>query len=334
MQTYKTILIGVAVVLQAAILAAVVVQRENVLHHGDVVYMRTLPVDPRDLFRGDYVRLGYEAASLARDQVRKEDLREMQKPERRVYLSYGTDSRNVMIPDKLTFTRPEGENFIRGLTVKNWRNNAIGVRFGIERYFVQQDKGWPMQRGQRLEGVRIPLEMEVAIGRISGIAVLKGYRYAGLGLGVVLPRRSSTGQPPPYRMTVRLANATDEPVHVVDPPDHHTFRIALDTTGRPSQKAALGFRQPPVPPAAYGQADIKTIMPHSVYEIEIDLPLPQYQLVRGGTEVAWNQMEYWDSFTVRYETPEPERLRELDVTDRLWQGTLESRRYYGRSIWR
>jgi uncharacterized membrane-anchored protein len=333
MQTYKTVLIGVAVVLQAAILAAVVMQREHVLHHGDVVYMRTLPVDPRDLFRGDYVRLGYEAASLTRDHVREEDYREMQKPERRVYLSYRTDTRDVMIPDKLTFTRPEDETYIRGLTTKNRGSSAVGVRFGVEKYFVQQDKGWPMQRGQRLEGVRIPLEMEVAIGRTSGIAVLKGYRYADLGLGVVFPQRSSPGQPLPYKMTVRLANATDEPLNIVDPPDHHTFKIALDTAGRSTGKGVLGFKQRPAPPAEFRQADIKTIMPHSVYEIEIDLTLPPYQLVRGETEIAWNQMEYWESFTVRYEPPGPEKLNQLDVADRLWQGILESRKYYGRSIW-
>ena len=60
--------------------------------------MRTLPVDPRDLFRGDYVRLGYEAASVPKNRVNADEFEEMQKPERSVYLTYRTDSRNVMIP--------------------------------------------------------------------------------------------------------------------------------------------------------------------------------------------------------------------------------------------
>gem|GEM_PF-3259985 len=207
------------------------------------------------------------------------------------------------------------------------------MRFGVEKYFVQQGKGWPIQRGQRLDGVRIPLEMEVAIGRDSGIAVLKGYRYADMGLGVVFPKRTSSRQPPPYKMTVRVVNATDEPLSIVDPQDHRTFRIALNTSNRPPQKPVLAFKQPPSPTVAYRQSDIKIIMPQSVYEIEIDLTSARYQLVRGQADIAWNRMEYWEKFMVVYEPPESEKLKELDVTDRLWQGRLESRQFTGRSIW-
>lgn len=333
MRKYRVILIIVVVVLQATALAAVVLQRETVLQDGDLVFMRTLPVDPRDLLRGDYVRLGYEVANIPADRVRAEEFKEMQKPERRVYLTYSTDFRNVMIPEKLTFARPEGEKYIRGLTVKNWRSDAIGVRFGVEKYFVQQGKGWPMQRGQRLDGVRIPLEMEVAIGRDSGITVLKGHRYADMGLGVVFPKRTSSRQPPPYKMTVRVVNATDEPLSIVDPQDHRTFRIALNTSNRPPDMQAFEFKQPPSPAAPFQQADIKIIMPQSVYEIEIDLTSSQYQLVRGEADIAWNQMKYWEKFMIVYESPESEKLQELDVTDRLWQGRLESRQFSGRSIW-
>jgi len=114
MRKYKVILIIAVVVLQAAALAAVVMQRETVLQDGDLVFMRTLPVDPRDLLRGDYVRLGYEVANIPAERVRAEEFKEMQKPERRVYLAYSTDFRNVMVPEKLTLSRPQGQPLFAG----------------------------------------------------------------------------------------------------------------------------------------------------------------------------------------------------------------------------
>ena len=66
MITRKRLLIVIVVLLQCCALAAICFQRETVLRTGHTVYMRTAPVDPRDLFRGDYVRLGYEASVIAR----------------------------------------------------------------------------------------------------------------------------------------------------------------------------------------------------------------------------------------------------------------------------
>jgi hypothetical protein len=95
----------------------------------------------------------------------------------------------------------------------------------------------------------------------------------------------------------------------------------------------LKFKQPPLPAGAYRQSDIRIIMPQSVYEVEIDLTLPQYRLVRGDTDVAWDQMEYWETARVVYRVPESRKLEGLDNTDRLWKGGLESLSFTGRSVW-
>jgi uncharacterized membrane-anchored protein len=333
MRKYKRVLLIVVVVLQAAAMAAIGLQREAVLQSGDVVYMRTLPVDPRDLFRGDYVRLGYEAASVPKSRVNADEFEEMRKPERTVYLAYRTDSRNVMIPERLYLTAPEDKKFIRGFTIRNWHSKSIGVRYGVEKFFVQQGAGWPLQTGQRLEGVRIPLEMEVAVGRKSGIAVLKGFRYADMGMSMVFPRRTSPQERPPYRITIRVVNATDEPLTIVDPPDHRTFRIELDASRLPSHMSGLVFKQPLSASGPYQQSDIRIIMPKSVYEFEIDLSLPHYQLLRGETEISWGEMDYRETARIVYQAPEPQQLGNLDVTDRLWTGHLTSQKFSGRNIW-
>ena len=66
-QTMKArILIG-CVALQFLILAVMAGQREWVRHTGRAVYFRTAPVDPRDVMRGDYVRLSYDISRVPRE---------------------------------------------------------------------------------------------------------------------------------------------------------------------------------------------------------------------------------------------------------------------------
>ena len=53
-----------AVILQLIVLAYMAGEREYVLRNGKVIHLRTAPIDPRDLFRGDYVRLNYEISRI------------------------------------------------------------------------------------------------------------------------------------------------------------------------------------------------------------------------------------------------------------------------------
>jgi uncharacterized membrane-anchored protein len=57
----------IAAALQLLVLGYMAGEREAVAVHGTRVWLRTVPVDPRDLFRGDYVRLRYEASTVPRE---------------------------------------------------------------------------------------------------------------------------------------------------------------------------------------------------------------------------------------------------------------------------
>ena len=45
---------------QTAVLAYMVIDRVRLLSSGREITLPIIPVDPRDLFRGEYVRLGYD----------------------------------------------------------------------------------------------------------------------------------------------------------------------------------------------------------------------------------------------------------------------------------
>ena len=60
----KAALFGAAALIQLALLAFMVSDRVQVLRDGTEVTLQTVPVDPRDFLRGDYVTLAYDISRL------------------------------------------------------------------------------------------------------------------------------------------------------------------------------------------------------------------------------------------------------------------------------
>lgn len=56
--------LAVVLAIQAAALGWMVLSRAELLRTGEEVTLSVVPVDPRDLFRGDFVRLNYDISTL------------------------------------------------------------------------------------------------------------------------------------------------------------------------------------------------------------------------------------------------------------------------------
>ena len=59
----------VVIAIQIVFLFGLVGYRETILALGRTAVLRTVPVDPRDLFKGEYVTLRYEISTLGRTDV-------------------------------------------------------------------------------------------------------------------------------------------------------------------------------------------------------------------------------------------------------------------------
>mgnify|MGYP001598691262 CR=1 FL=1 len=59
----------VAAALQTAVIGYMVESRASILRNGTEIKLKTLPVDPRDLLRGDYVILSYPISTIPKDIV-------------------------------------------------------------------------------------------------------------------------------------------------------------------------------------------------------------------------------------------------------------------------
>ena len=76
------------VVFWLLIFSAFIAYKEYTLQTGKEVLLKTVPVDPRDLFRGDYVTLRYEIGTLNLRDGQAEDMDYMNyKNNGRIYLA-------------------------------------------------------------------------------------------------------------------------------------------------------------------------------------------------------------------------------------------------------
>jgi len=172
----------IVVLVQTAILCAMIGTKQWTLNTGTEVVLETEPIDPRSLFRGDYVRLNYKISTL-----RAEDFANV--PEFRLHdpvyvvLKKGSpywkaESIHKDRPEKLA-----GDQVVLRGEVQfadpRWNRQTqtieqlkqLQVRYGIENYFVPEGEGRELERPREDEKVSILLAVDT-YGRAGIKAVL------------------------------------------------------------------------------------------------------------------------------------------------------------------
>lgn len=157
------------------VLVLVLLTLSGVLHHrtGTTVRLRTQPVDPRDLFRGDFVILRYEINRL--------DLSKLRAPEEVVSLSRGSPvwiqlekgedgvSHPVSVSSRFEpSSSPQIRGFLRD-PLRSWSSRHIEVRYGIDAFFVEEGTGKDLER----RAGRGALEVEVVLARTGQAHILR-----------------------------------------------------------------------------------------------------------------------------------------------------------------
>ena len=154
---------AMAALVLCGLILAMVVERASILRTGTEVRLATTPVDPRDLFRGDYVVLAYEISQI---QPGKLDDKGLFKRGDEVYvlLKTGPDGRaHPSAVSRVPLAPPPGQVMLKG-TVSNGSTcrpvagqsrpcsddeRSIRVSYGLESYFVPQGQGLAIERTER-----------------------------------------------------------------------------------------------------------------------------------------------------------------------------------------
>ncbi len=155
-QSERNILIGVLLIalLQFGVLGAMIANEMQPHLSGTTIRVKTVPVDPRDLFRGDYVILRYKFSSLG--SIPGGSLFEEQR-EQTVFVSMERKG-DVWEASGISRTRPKEGVFLRG-TLHSFGNEIV---YGIESYFVQEGTGKEIEDAMRANRDGVVVELAVA----------------------------------------------------------------------------------------------------------------------------------------------------------------------------
>lgn len=123
------------------LIAGFVMSGEFTLKTGREVLLKTIPVDPRDLFRGEYVNLSYEIGQMPQGYSFSDD--------QRVYAVLKVDNKNVATVDYLVGEIPKDKFFIKGYYRKYWSSE---LQYGIESYFVKEGTALALEKKLRNGG--------------------------------------------------------------------------------------------------------------------------------------------------------------------------------------
>jgi uncharacterized membrane-anchored protein len=329
-------LLIIAIVLQVLALVFIAGKREYIAATGTVVHLRTAPIDPRDLFRGDYVRLRYEASivPIARtsadvaEQIKKHATGDT------VYASLANGEGGLAEVTGLSTIKPESGIFLKGRLAQPWQfgislPNAAAVEYGIESYYVQQGKGIEFEKLQGTRAtIQTPLEMEVAVGG-DGTAVIRGYQWSPIGIGLEMiesPRQNDPAGRKSARLRLTLKNTSQKPMALVNLPGFCS--LSLDPVS-PGLNTKVPDR-PQCGSLTLTDNDILVLQPEEARYYDIDLAEQQWQVLRNNGLVETGALEWNERFRIVYRPPSTEASASLKDAALIWHGRLPSRAFHGR----
>lgn len=158
------------VLLQIALLLSVAARYHWVDWTGQPVTLKTAPIDPRDLFYGDYVILNYEISRIDLDEV-EHDVEPGDEPEQvYVLLERRKSGWHEMVG--VFRSKPEpgpGQAVLKGTARRMW-DGKLSIKYGIERYYVTENTG------KKWEDARDELQFVDLKVSSGGDAVIKELR--------------------------------------------------------------------------------------------------------------------------------------------------------------
>lgn len=170
---------ALVMVLQIAALLGMIAMKQWTLGTGTPVVLETAPVDPRSLFSGDYVRLGYTISNLNLEKLAGD--KDFKRYET-VYVVLQPGARHAA-PVSVHHAMPSpgagqvvikgqvesaGDFFWNPQTADAEKARNISVHYGIETYYVQEGTGGALERPAGNEKVSV----RVAVDRYGNAGIL------------------------------------------------------------------------------------------------------------------------------------------------------------------
>lgn len=113
---------------------------------GEEIILQTKPVDPSDLFRGDYVTLRYEAEEVPREMVEKEVLTELENGNGNITVYVLLEKKNgIHSPYNVVLQKPDEGKYLKGnlqyIGPNIEQKEVAYISYSLDKYFVEDNTG-------------------------------------------------------------------------------------------------------------------------------------------------------------------------------------------------
>ncbi|MGG1251080.1 GDYXXLXY domain-containing protein [Brevibacillus agri] len=160
--TRRPMILVPIILLQFILAGYQVYSSESILSKGTSVKLELVPVDPRSLLQGDYVRLGYTISTLADEDFSSgEKIRVVLRKQSDNVYNYGGYYEKEGKWNKPYAAEPT-DVIINGKTV-----GASQVEYGIESYFVPEGTGLEVERNARFATIKVGANGDALLESLS-----------------------------------------------------------------------------------------------------------------------------------------------------------------------
>ncbi|WP_094227204.1 GDYXXLXY domain-containing protein [Methanolobus psychrotolerans] len=142
------------------------------LNNGKEIVLKTEPLDPRDVFRGDYVILSYEMSSLNLNET-PYDYAFM---EGELIYAVLSEKETYWTIDSISHAKTAVEDndvCMKGIVTRN-EGDTIMIEWGIESYFVPEGEGRQIQ--EQIENVSVIVSVDTDCSAVVKQLLLNGER--------------------------------------------------------------------------------------------------------------------------------------------------------------
>lgn len=149
--------------------AWMILDRAAILRDGTEIVLKTAPVDPRDLMRGDYVRLRYEEISNVDGSLFEGEL-PAHEGQVKLWLTLHSGEDGLAVVKAVSVEKPvnpaPGEILLRSKPSRWSRSGSsetmagqLSLSFGIERYYVPEGEGLAIEDARNEQRTTVALRI-------------------------------------------------------------------------------------------------------------------------------------------------------------------------------
>ena len=169
----KKVITFLIMILWLVISLGLIASKQYTISTGKKVLLETVPVDPRDFLRGDYIILNYKISDLDLSIVspNKSDF----KPGKNIYVKLEPREKYwaaVSIKEKNDIKTDE--IIVKGKIKHNYQQGHLMVSYGIENYFVPEGKGKEIEQSMR-RGSGNTVSVEAIVDKFGNAVINKLY---------------------------------------------------------------------------------------------------------------------------------------------------------------